>query len=862
MKSLYELRNHKLDIHSRRGLVFTISLLMLAPVIMGLLHGPGNASGEIGDEDALYWPQFQRTAAKDAVLRDEMRGISDPVIKWDKGLNVLSMGTTAADFRENIRVEGGNGEYDRDVVHLLFCAEDENGNTTIYIVDGDTGETAWALDMGNKKIEAGPVAGYLNDDRELDIVFATTDGVVYALEPVIRYHPDKGEGDRYSWDSHDMDGQKLWAYETDDKIEGVSPLLTDLTPNDEDPTMDVVITTMFSDTHSKIYALNGSTRYSDGHKLWEKKLEGELPSTPSSLVSGDDTIIWTACYDDGDQKEYLYRLKNGKIGKTVTEDATRGTWDKYLPSPVIADIDGNGNPDIVLAIPIDPHNSEDYGSIYVYDDLGRPLDNWKYGIPVKGRIGATPVVGDLKGDGKNYIVVQAWYISGTYDVSTVVTAFKRDGTKLWSKEFNTNSDAMEDRAVSSPVLFDLDQNGKLDVIAATNPRVLAFDGTNGAYMEGFYPGAKLDDDTHELFDSPAIGDFNRDGIFDIAIDSVVITQNIAELEAGDISFDKKHPEAGDKIRIEADVYNNGTADAANVLIRFMDGNTTIAEDTHTIRSGEMADPIPVVEDYEVTEGWHTFKVIVDPDNEIEEVNKTNNVFERSLWVSAPYELEVHAPVIEKESDPDSTASFRVQINNTGTRDDYYSFNGSGLPEGWNYSIPDPLEANGTVFVESHESENITVDIHVPFADAHSRETLNFSVMSENSNNFGEVNLSVVVRQVNGVKLEVIGDEDQKASPGGQVDFYLEITNTGNGMDNYSLKKEGLPSNWSADFNVTNLNNVERDGVRNARFTLTAPNASELDSGNQEALLKLTVSSKDNTSVEEEAQIKAKIAQLV
>ncbi|MCK4613898.1 MAG: hypothetical protein KAU14_03770, partial [Thermoplasmata archaeon] len=50
--------------------------------------------------------------------------------------------------------------------------------------------------------------------------------------------------------------------------------------------------------------------------------------------------------------------------------------------------------------------------------------------------------------------------------------------------------------------------------------------------------------------------------------------------------------------------------------------------------------------------------------------------------------------------------------------------------------------------------------------------------------------------------------------------------------------------------------------RNARFTLTAPNASELDSGNQEALLKLTVSSKDNTSVEEEAQIKAKIAQLV
>jgi len=846
-------------------LVFTLFICLITPVFSGFLIFSDSGVTAESTDDLLYWPQFQKNAMREAVVEQDLRGIQDPVINWDLGMNVISMATTSADFLKNGLEDDG---YDRDVWHLLFSAEDENGNMTIFIVDGETGETVWALDMGDRWIEAGPVVGNLDDDDALDIVFASTDGEVFAYEPQIDYDPLQGEGDRYSWDSYNIENDKLWVYETEDDIWEVSPLLTDLTPNSGDSTMDVVITTRFSDTHFNIYALEGNTPDSSGSKLWESQLEGRLPSSPSSLIYGNDNYVWIACYDDDDSnnpREYLYALKgrDGVKWTTISEQATRGTWDLFIPSPVIADIDGDDELDVVLAIPMDPGNTNEYGTIYVYNLYGEPLNEWKTGISVKGRIGATPVVGDLKGDGKQYIVVQAWYFSGTYDASTVVTVMKRDGSKLWSKEFNTDSDMLEDIAVSSPVLYDMDGNGKLDVIAATNPRIFVFNGSRGTYMEGFSPGKKLDDDLHELYDSPCIGDFDKDGIFDIAIDSVMITHEIAELEVADLWFSTDDPEAGEEINIYTDVYNNGTKDTANVVIRFLDENKTIMEDTHRIRAGETAEnPKPRVEGYEVTEGWHTFKIMVDPDNEIEEVDKTNNVLTRRIFVAAPYAFEVQTPITQKSILPQSTVSFRIQIENTGTRADSYSFQGTGLPGSWDFEVTGPLEGDKTLALESGETENITVDIQVPTASAHTVETLTFNITSENSPRMYQVDLTVRVLQDHDVSFEVEGESHKHVSPGGEVRFDLIIMNTGNGIDNYTLEREEPPEDWEALFNIINIRNVAPGRTRDAYITLYAPEVSELNENNQNAELTLTVRSKENESATETVEITAEIAQLV
>ena len=844
----------------RSIITILITMLMVIPMFLSLvLFTPMASVSADSNEDLVYWPQFQKDAGKSGTLVEELRGINDPVINWDLEYNVISMGSTSADFTGN----GLGSGYDRDVWHLLFSAENEDGNMTIFIVDGETGESMWELDMGDTVVEAGPVVGHINDSPELEIVFATSEGIVYAYTPDIDYDPDQGEGDRYTWDESNKDRDKIWEYETEDEILDVSPILTDLSPEGGDDTLDVVITTRYSDTHSKIYALEGDT--DSGSKLWEKELEGELPSSVSSLIDGSTNYLWVSCYSSDNEEQYLYGIEgiDGEMWKTVDEDATRGYWDMFIPSPTIADVDGDDDLDIVLAVPMDPDNSNEYGTIYVYNLYGEPLDDWRYGVPIKGRISATPVVGDLRGDGKAYVVIQAWYFSGTTDASTVVTALKRDATKLWTREFNTDSDTLEDRAVSSPVLYDLDADGSQDVIAATNPRVYAFNGSHGSFMDGFIPGRRVNDDIHQLYDSPAIGDFNRDGIFDIFIDSVLITHEIAELEVRDIEFTPENPEAGTEITIKATVFNVGTKDTADVPIQFYDGDELIQETYHKILAGGQADKIPRVENYLITEGSHTFRVIVDPESEIEEVNKTNNMFTKAIFAAAPYDFKLATPMDEKVTMPDTTVSFRVEVENMGTRDDSYAFISSGLPVDWDVTISGPLEPDDTLYLESRNSENITIEIDVPNAKAHVRETLTLNVTSENSEIEDHINLTIEVLQDYDVLMVVEGASTKKVSPGGEIEFPLLIENTGNGEDSYTIEREGsLPDSWESRITPSSFSKVDSDRKRDCTITLKAPDIGDLDGNNLIAEVTILIQSSVNDSVEERVVITAEIAQLV
>ena len=83
--------------------------------------------------------------------------------------------------------------------------------------------------------------------------------------------------------------------------------------------------------------------------------------------------------------------------------------------------------------------------------------------------------------------------------------------------------------------------------------------------------------------------------------------------------------------IYANVHNLGDENANNVVVRFYDASTLIGEDQISYLSHH-SQAEASIEWTAQEEGYHLIKVIVDPDDNIEETDETNNEATRSVLV--------------------------------------------------------------------------------------------------------------------------------------------------------------------------------------------------------------------------------------
>lgn len=248
---------------------------------------------------------------------------------------------------------------------------------------------------------------------------------------------------------------------------------------------------------------------------------------PMGTLTGYGPPVWADLGLTGGRKSIVFGTTGRKL-YVVNYDGTVPTgWPAVLPgqilgSPTVADLDGDGSPEIVVGFggAGDPAT---VGGVWAFHRDGSVM--WKVNsandIPSGSQfplgVVSTPAVGDVDGDGHVEVV---W---GSFDGHIYVvdgrTGLPKPGWPLF----------VRDTIWSSPALYDLDNTGKLEIIIGIDTHLDNTQippGSPGTKAGGRlhvlrwnateYPGFPKDVD-EVIISSPVVGDIDGDGKPEIVV---------------------------------------------------------------------------------------------------------------------------------------------------------------------------------------------------------------------------------------------------------------------------------------------------------------------------------------------------------
>jgi hypothetical protein len=391
------------------------------------------------------------------------------------------------------------------------------GTTGGYVVAYHAdGTFLWATKTGDISVDSKPAIADIDGDGKLEIVVgagdaskvgggvyvlrhdgtlkcsftaldtAPLDGGVYSSPALARLdntRPTEMQIVFGSWDAHvralHADCSLWWVKGVSDGVIDTvwsSPAIYDL---DGDGQLDVII-----GQDSGIGNIPGtSTQIGGMVRAFRGNGVGELPGFPIAL----DDVIWS--------------------------------------SPAIGDLLGTGHPAIAVGkgrcwdVPAcapggNTHSVTDV--VYGWNAGGTALSGWPYATPNQAAHSASPALADLDGDGKLETIISGIIKAdntGGNDRDAYMQVIRSDGTAYpgWPRQpfvtYSCTSNVHWLTAFGSPIVVDLNGDGKLEIIGAGGRDLVVWD-RNGNQLTRMAPGACAGPPDPSLYQLQAIAGIN------------------------------------------------------------------------------------------------------------------------------------------------------------------------------------------------------------------------------------------------------------------------------------------------------------------------------------------------------------------
>ena len=721
---------------------------------LGAIMGTQGEEGEVWVDGGQPWPQSGRTASRIADIpnhdpsggsgtgnpadSESLLSIVEPSVNWAYGsysIGTDSLATPVADFSDSIEVGPGAAQRcgESSLFTVLVQTEDVSGSdhSILRLIEGEDSELSWQVDLGEtEKIKAAPVIVDIDEDGKTEILVAYDAGGSLNVDAWSPRLSCTVTGWSYSGHSEEL----LWSWNDDSLMissdEGpytsgilgghkptTQPLLADI---DLDGDAELVIAAIDEVSEDPVVLALPLQVNGTPNSIWEVALsKGSHPSDPAFAQVDDDNgyvILTTIEANNGGM--WVWKI-DSETGSSVWQgglslnnlDGDTNSPHIRLPGPIIANLDSDEDPEIIITIPSDADGSTAVdGAEFRGLEISDGSQLWEFDAS-NGFADAPPTAIDTNGDGTHDRVCWNTWWQTTTDRHGAAGCHNVGGStpnQEWAQDLEQSSGNPNDEiAVAAPTWMDIDSEDQPELLVSYGRSLWAFDGSTGSPAGINSEWSDEIDLEHRTWASPSLADVDGDATLDIVLGSMVVSTAMPDVrpltDGRGIEFNPSAPDPGEDVTVTVYIENAGTAETDEVVDVALYANgekiggAGISSMTPVEPSGSGSFSSFSLE-WSGGLGEHTFELVLDPYLNLSQTRYDNDIQVRTLSIIPTYNASFEIPTEPLRIDPGSEGYAEFGIRSTGRLAGTWSLNvdDSSLPNGWTWVDETP---GGIISVE-------------------------------------------------------------------------------------------------------------------------------------------------------------------